>query len=124
MNALLTNEMVGYYGARREGKGMELARRLWAGEAGKVAMMLAGPALGLVFVVAAPFAGLAVLAWLGARRALRAAAPAGRHLVNVALFLAAPFIGLAYAAAFPFIGIAMLVVHAVRGAAKTAPEAA
>ena len=73
-----------------------------------LALGLAAPFIGLGFVVIAPFAGLAALAWLAAR-ALAGRYPAAlRAARNVALFVAAPFIGLAYAALFPVVGIGAL----------------
>ena len=53
--------------------------------------------LGLAFVVAMPFAGIAALA-LGAKH-FAAAYPQAARAEERALFLAAPFIGLAYALA-------------------------
>ena len=73
-----------------------------------LALAAAAPLIGLGFVLVAPFAGLAALAWIGAK-ALAANHPAAvRAARNVALFAAAPFIGLAYAALFPFVGIGAL----------------
>jgi hypothetical protein len=123
MNALVTNVMVGY-GGRIEITAVEVARRLHAGKAARVAMAMAAPVVGLVFVVAFPLVGLAVLAWMGARRAARFARPAGRYLANIGLFLAAPFIGLAYAFAFPFVGIGLLVCRAGRRTPENRHEAA
>ena len=113
MNALVENAMVGY-GGRIETEAGEVLRALREGTGAKVAAAVAAPLIGLVFVVTLPVTGLAMLAWMGVRRAMPVAAPAGRFLRNVGLFLAAPFIGLAYALAFPFIGICMLVARAVR----------
>jgi hypothetical protein len=90
-----------------------------AAHAAKTATMLvAAPFIGLAFVVALPFMGLGVAAWLAARALwthYRAALIAAR---NVALFFAAPFIGLVYAVAFPFVGTAALVWMGVRAAVK------
>lgn len=75
-----------------------------------VGMAIAGPFIGLAFVLALPFAGLAGLAWLLAREALRV--PAVKAVAvfvrDVALFLAAPFIGLAYLVLGPLVGLAAL----------------
>ena len=115
MNALLANVMVGY-GGRTGWTAPEWVHRIPAGTAAKVVAAAAAPVIGLVFVVAFPIVGIAILAWMGAGRAIRLAAPVGRFLMNVGLFLAAPVIGLAYAVAFPFMGIGMLVARATRRA--------
>ena len=76
-----------------------------------VAMLAAGPLLGLAFAVALPFIGLGMLAWTGLRAVSAKHAwigRVGRFARNVALFFAAPFIGLAYAIAFPFVGLGLL----------------
>jgi CheY-like chemotaxis protein len=75
-----------------------------------LAMMVAAPYIGLAFVLALPFAGVALIAWhLG--RALMKIPSARKVLVgakNVGLFVASPFIGLAYVLVGPFVGIAAL----------------
>ena len=74
----------------------------------KLALAAGAPLIGLAFVLVAPFAGLAALAWIAAK-ALAANYPgAVRNARNVALFVAAPFIGLAYAFTLPFVGIVAL----------------
>ena len=72
-----------------------------------VALFAAAPFIGLLYAVALPFVGLAMLAWIGGRALVRTPA-ALRALRNVALFVAAPFIGLVYALALPFAGIALI----------------
>lgn len=81
-----------------------------------IALFVAAPFIGLVYLVIGPIVGLAMLAWMAAkalagRRAVRKAAT---FVKNVALFLAAPFIGLAYALLFPFIGLGMLAWNGVQ----------
>lgn len=73
----------------------------------RIGMLFAAPFVGLTYVIALPFVGLAMLA----RMAAEALVPKkiARFLANVGLFFAAPFIALAYIAAFPFIGLGMLV---------------
>lgn len=73
-----------------------------------VALTIAAPFIGLAFVLALPFAGLAALAWWALRALRENRAAAARHAWNVLLFLGAPFVGLAYALAFPFVGIGAL----------------
>jgi hypothetical protein len=79
-----------------------------------IALGLAAPLIGLAFVLVAPIAGLAALAWVAAKALAKNYPGAVRVARNVALFVAAPFIGLAYAALFPFVGLGALVWVAVK----------
>lgn len=90
------------------------ANEATAHAARKAALACAAPFIGLAFVVLAPFAGLAALAWLGAKAFAATFPGAVRTARNVALFVAAPFIGLAYAALFPLVGLGALVWVAVK----------
>ena len=74
----------------------------WLGRAKTAALLVAAPLIGLVYAVAFPFVGLAMLVWMGFR-----ALP--KRVKNILLFFAAPFIGLAYAVVFPFVGLGMVV---------------
>jgi hypothetical protein len=95
-----------------------------ANEAARTAVMLAAaPLIGLAFVVALPFAGLAYLAWLAAKALLANRKALWKRARNVVLFFAAPFIGLAYAVALPFVGFGALVWVGLR-AARERPAAA
>lgn len=76
-----------------------------------IALLAAAPFIGLVYVVAFPFVGLAMLAWLGFR-----ALP--KKLKNIILFFAAPFVGLAYLVAFPFVGLGMVAWIGARAMVK------
>ena len=79
-------------------------------EAARTVVLLgAAPLIGLVFVVALPFVGLALMAWLAAKALLANRLAVWKRVRNVVLFLAAPFIGLAYAVALPFVGFGALV---------------
>ena len=71
-------------------------------------MLLAAPIIGLVFVLLAPGAALALAAWMTLK-----ATPV---IKRVALFLAAPFVGLAYLLAMPFVGLGAIVYYALRAA--------
>jgi len=82
---------------------------LQSGAARTMALLALAPVIGLAFIVAAPFAGLAVLAWT-ALQALVHSPKALRTLRNVALFFAAPIIGLVYALLMPVAGLVMLAV--------------
>lgn len=88
-----------------------------------VVMVAAAPLIGLAFVVALPFAGLAYLAWLAAKALVAKRRAVWKRARGVVLFFAAPFIGLAYAVALPFVGFGALVWMAVR-AARERPVAA
>lgn len=84
----------------------------------QVAMLVAAPFIGLGFVIAFPFAGLALLAWTAIRAMLERETRLARFVRNVGLFFAAPFIGLAYAIALPFVGLGMLAWHGYRALAR------
>jgi hypothetical protein len=116
MNALTANVMVGNLGPTYEriaARGRRACPAAW-----NVALVIAAPLIGLVFIVAFPLAGLAMLAWAGARAVGRRAKPLGRFAKNVALFVAAPFVGLVYAVAFPFVGMGFLAWRGARAIVK------
>jgi CheY-like chemotaxis protein len=76
-----------------------------------VLLFFAAPFIGLAYIVAFPFVGLAVMAMLAARVAaknptLNAIGKVAKHVMMV---VAAPFLGLAYILLFPFIGLASLI---------------
>jgi predicted membrane protein len=75
-------------------------------------MMVVAPIVALAYIVAAPFVGLAMLAWMGLAAAARTRI--GRYARNGAMMVAAPLVGLAYAIALPFIGLGALLWMAVR----------
>lgn len=77
-------------------------------------MLVAGPLLGLAFVIALPVVGLALAAYYGAKALTAHRVEIARRAKNVILFLAAPVIGLAYLLAFPFVGIGTLVYVGVK----------
>ena len=107
MNATLTLHR--NYRIAVEGRENGAAANDWLGRAKTVGLLVAAPLIGLVYAVAFPFVGLAMLARAGFR-----AMP--KRVKNVVLFFAAPLIGLAYAVAFPFVGLGMLVWMGVRAA--------
>ena len=75
-----------------------------------MALFLAAPFIGLVYAMALPFVGLAMLAVIGGKALVKAPA-ALQALVaakEIAFFLAAPFIGLVYAVTLPLVGIALI----------------
>ena len=119
--ATLTANVTGYRFA-----GLDRAAEV-AGHVNKAAetvvMAAAAPLVGLAFVVALPFAGLAYLAWLAAKALLARRRAIWKRTRNVVLFFAAPFIGLAYAVALPFVGFGALVWIGL-GAARERPAAA
>ncbi len=77
---------------------------------GNILLFFAAPFIGLAYIVAMPFYGLAVLALLAGRVAAKneTVKVAARVLKHVAMVIAAPFVGLAYVVLFPFIGLALL----------------
>lgn len=88
-----------------------------------VLMLVAGPLLGLAFVIALPVVSVTLTAYYGGKMiAAHLLAAHWTHIVryakNVALFVAAPFVGLAYLIAFPFVGFGALVYMAVKAARK------
>ncbi|MBK6602527.1 MAG: response regulator [Betaproteobacteria bacterium] len=86
----------------------------------QLGLAFAAPALGLVYVLLLPFAGLiALLAlpfWYGGRALARRPGGVKTWLRNVALFFAAPLVGLVYVIALPFVGLGMLAWMGVRAA--------
>ena len=85
-----------------------------------VALFFAAPFIGLAYLIAFPFIGLGMLAWMGGRELMKYRVARNTVLVvrNVGLVVAAPFIGLAYVIAFPFIGLAMLTWMGARALIK------
>ncbi len=85
-----------------------------------IALLLAAPVIGLVYILAGPFIGLGMLAWMGTRELAkhRATRKVAHFIKDVGLFLAAPFIGLLYAVLFPFIGLGMLAWMGVKALVK------
>jgi hypothetical protein len=85
--------------------------------AAKVTLMIAAaPVLGLAFVVAAPIAGLAVLAWMLMKALVRNRVAIATRVKHIALFFAAPLTALFYIAAFPFFAMGMLVYTGIKAA--------
>jgi CheY-like chemotaxis protein len=86
----------------------------------QLALGFGAPALGLLYVLVLPFAGLVTLLvvpfWFGGRALAKRAPGLSTWIRNVALFLAAPFVGLLYILALPFVGLGMLVWLGVRTA--------
>lgn len=115
MNATYTTRYAGY----RDTAGLAKAAG-WAKDlpvAAKAGLMLvAGPVLGLVFVIALPVAGLALAAWMAVKAVARRHEGIAMVAKRVALFAAAPFVGLAYLIAFPFVGIGALAYYGIRAA--------
>ena len=83
-----------------------------------VLMLVAGPLLGLAFVIALPIVSVMLTAYYGGKLIAARYARVAGYVKNVALFFAAPFIGLAYIIALPFVGFGTLVYVAVKAARK------
>jgi len=77
---------------------------------GNILLFFAAPFIGLAYIMAMPFYGLAMVAFLAARAAAKNATVKAAAIVlkHVAMVIAAPFVGLAYVVLFPFIGLALL----------------
>ena len=77
---------------------------------GNILLFFAAPFIGLAYIMAMPFYGLAMLALLAGRVAAKNATVKATAIVlkHVVMVVAAPFIGLAYVVLFPFIGLALL----------------
>jgi hypothetical protein len=72
-----------------------------------IALFLVSPFIGLVYAMALPMVGAAMLAWQGGK-ALQKNAAAMAAIRSVAMLAVAPFIGLAFALLLPIVGLAML----------------
>lgn len=83
-----------------------------------VLMPIAGPLLGLAFVIALPVLGVALAAYYSVKLLVARRTAIARHLKHVALFLAAPFIGLAYIVALPAVGFGALIHLGAKAARK------
>jgi CheY-like chemotaxis protein len=98
-----------------------------------VALFLAAPFVGLVYILTFPIVGLGMLAWTAIQAQkkkseeaakLRPAAPAKPSaLKNTALFLAAPFIALAYIIVGPIVGLGMLLWFGIQAWGKLGAKA-
>lgn len=69
-----------------------------------IALFLAAPFIGLAYVIAMPFVGAGMLAWMGGK-ALFEKAP---MVKTIAMTVATPFIGLAFILVAPIVGIGAL----------------
>jgi len=69
-----------------------------------IALFLAAPFIGLAYVIAMPFVGAGMLAWMGGK-ALFNKFPTLKHVV---MTVSAPFIGLAFILVAPLVGIGAL----------------
>ncbi len=81
-------------------------------------MLVAGPVLGLAFVLTLPIVCVVLTAYYGVKLMAARWAGIGKHVKNVVLFFAAPFVGLAYIIALPFVGFGMVAYFAVKAARK------
>ena len=88
-----------------------------------IPLLIAGPFIGLAYILLFPFVGMGILATLGIKQLLKmpAARKALSFLKNVSLFIAAPFVGLAYIVMLPFVGAATLAWIGVKALMKKPP---
>jgi hypothetical protein len=78
-----------------------------------IALFFAAPFIGLAYLLAFPFVGIGLLAWIGVKSMMNSAG-----VRPVALAIAAPFIGLAFATVGPVAGLVMLARIGCRAALK------
>ena len=71
-----------------------------------VALFLAAPFVDLAYILAFPFVGLGMLAWLGGKQMMKYSA--GRKIAHAGMFVVGPLLGLAFILLFPWVGAAML----------------
>lgn len=85
-----------------------------------VALFFAAPFVGLAYILAFPFIGLGMLAWMGGRELMkyRAVRKIAVFMKHFSLVVAAPLLGLAYIVALPFVGLAMLAWTGARAMRK------
>jgi len=85
-----------------------------------VALFFAAPFIALAYIIALPFIGIGMLAWMGGRALMKYGVVRKTAVVvkNVGLFIAAPFIGLAYVIGFPFVALAIMTYMGVRALKK------
>jgi CheY-like chemotaxis protein len=89
-----------------------------------VALFFAAPFIGLAYILAFPFVGLGMLAWMATKAAAKndALRTTGRVAGYTVLLFAAPLIGLAYILLLPVIGFAMLARAGAEGLMKRTTE--
>jgi hypothetical protein len=75
-----------------------------------IVLFFIAPFIGLAYVIALPFVGLAAIAVLAGRAVakMEAVKMVGTALKPAGFVIAAPLVGLAYAVLFPFIGLVAL----------------
>jgi CheY-like chemotaxis protein len=87
-----------------------------------VALFFAAPFVGLAYILAFPFVGFAMLAWIGGKALMKYDVQRKTVLFakTVAWIVAAPFLGLMYVLFFPVVGLGMLAWMAGRALLKRA----
>ncbi len=85
-----------------------------------VALFFAAPFIGLAYLLAFPFVGMGMLAWMVGQKLMKYRAVRGIavFMKQFSLLIAAPFIGLAYLVVAPFIGLGMLAWTGARAMRK------
>ena len=101
MNATTYNTTAGY-GMTAGAREVRVPTTFWK-HAKNVALFAAAPFIGLAYIVLFPFVGLAMLAWMGAKAAMK-----NRKVRNTAMVAGAPLIGLVFVTIGPVVGIAAL----------------
>ena len=101
MRATTYNTVAGY-GMKAGAREARVAATFWT-HAKNVALFAAAPFIGLAYIVLFPFVGLAMLAWMGAKAAMK-----NRKVRTAAMVAAAPVIGLVFVTAGPVLGLGAL----------------
>lgn len=83
-----------------------------------IALFLAAPFIGLVYIMFMPFVAAGMIAWFGAKALAAKAAALPENVKKLGLLVAAPFLGLAFILVLPVVGIGALGYYAVKAARK------
>lgn len=107
MRAATYNPTAGY-GMTAEAREARVPATFWI-HAKNVALFAAAPFIGLAYIVLFPFVGLAMLAWMGAKAALKS-----EKVRTTAKIATAPVIGLVFVTVGPVVALAALAWMAAR----------
>ena len=101
MNATTYNMTAGY-GMTAEARERRVPATFWT-HAKNVALFAAAPFIGLAYIVLFPFVGLAMLAWMGAKAAMKS-----EKVRTTAMIATAPVIGLVFVTVGPVMALGAL----------------
>ena len=88
-----------------------------------IALFMAAPFIGLIYVALFPFIGIGIMAYMGIKELVKISAVRSTlsFMKNVTMIIAAPFVGLAYVVLMPFVGTATLAWIGVQALMKRPP---